>query len=107
MIKLLRPLYILWRTGLDVSSIPSRFINAVLLFGSTAQTTSSHAHINPKLKYLRKTINALVFWQEDHCAESWKAEVERAIHTLAVHMKVRDEDLVITVKLPLLKEESL
>jgi hypothetical protein len=80
-----RPTFIAYRLALDVSSLASRALNAILLGGSTAQTTSSRAHLDPKLRILRVIINTLFFWQDDHCASAWADEVDRARQTLRLN----------------------
>ena len=80
-----RLLYILKRLGFDIVSILSRLFNALFLGGSTAQTTSSHCHINPDLHILRSVVNGLFFWQDDHCKGAWQEEVKRAVHTLDIN----------------------
>ena len=76
-----RPLYIAYRIGEMAVSLISRFINAAFLGGSTHQTTSARAHIEdwPRGK---RFINALFFWQEDHCRFAWEREVDAAKTTL-------------------------
>lgn len=80
-----RLVYILWRIVVDICALISRAFNAIVLGGSTAQTTSSRCHIDPKLQGLRNCINMVFILQEDHCADSWLSEVERAEHTLKIH----------------------
>jgi len=82
----MRALYILRRFVEGVGSLVSRTFNAAVVpGGSTAQTTSAHAHVNPKLRRLRRVINAVAFWQDDHCAAAWAYEVERAERTLELN----------------------
>jgi len=77
-----RPLYIAYRVAEMLISLVSRFINAALLGGSTHQATSARAFIEP-LPRLRIVINAIFFWQEDHCRWAWEREVAEAKKTLA------------------------
>jgi len=76
-----RPLYILYRLAEMLVSILSRIINAVFFGGSTHQTTSARAHIEPWPRR-KRIINALFFWQADHCKWAWEREVEEARKTL-------------------------
>lgn len=85
-------IYILCRLSYDLASVFSRTGNALFLGGSTAQTMSSHCHINPNLSVLRGIINVIFFWEEDHCEGAWLAEVERALHTLDVHGAITVEE---------------
>lgn len=83
---MIRPLYIPYRLITDAISLLSRGINAVFFNGSTAQTLSSRSYIDGRTsrfwRGMGKLINTLFFWQDDHVAASWGAEVERARYTL-------------------------
>lgn len=50
-------------------------------FGGMAdETLSSRAHrlgISGQNKWAYKVINALFFWQEDHCKEAYESELDR------------------------------
>lgn len=76
-----RPLYIAYRVAEMAVSLFSRFLNAALFGGSTHQTTSARAHIEPWPKR-KAIINAIFFWQDDHCEWAWHREVEQAKKTL-------------------------
>ena len=76
-----RPLYILYRVLEMLISLVSRFLNAALFNGSTHQTLSARAHIRP-LPRTRRIVNALFFWQDDHCHWAWEREVAEAERTL-------------------------
>lgn len=76
-----RAVYILYRVAEMLVSLMSRFINATLFGGSTHQTTSARAHIEP-WPIRRRIINAVFFWQDDHCLWAWEREVEAARKTL-------------------------
>lgn len=76
-----RPLYIAYRFGEGVVSIISRTINAAVFGGSTHQTTSARAFIEPWPRRQR-IINAIFFWQDNHCRWAWEREVEAARKTL-------------------------
>jgi hypothetical protein len=81
-----RPGYILWRIATDLVSLFSRFLNAIVFGGSTAQTLSARCHLeaptSPAWAWRRRAINALFFWDDDHCALAWHYEVERARYVL-------------------------
>lgn len=81
-----RPLYIAYRVAEMLVSIISRTYNAVILYlitgsGSTHQTTSARCYIE-HLPLHRAVINAIFFWQDDHCEWAWRREVEEARKTL-------------------------
>lgn len=77
--------YIIWRIASDVLTLVSRAFNAIVLRGSTAQTTSSRAHLDPSLAKLRVVVNFVFFLDDDHCKESWDDEVDRARRTLKLN----------------------
>jgi hypothetical protein len=83
-----RALYIARRIAIDLGSLGSRAVNAFLFGGSTAQTTSARAHVeaphSAKWQRRRDLIDRLCFWEDDHCARSWRLEVERAEYVLSV-----------------------
>ena len=57
----------------------TQLLNA-LLFGEPDETTSGRAHRQQhKLRWriVRRAINALFFWQADHCESAWLAERQR------------------------------
>lgn len=64
-------------------SVASRLYNAMALGGSTHQTTSARAHLGGLPRH-RAVINAIFFWQKDHCRLAWQQEVREAKRTLAV-----------------------
>ena len=82
--RLIRPVYVARRVADMLVSLVSRFINAALLGGSTHQTTSARAHIetSPCWRRIRRCVNCLFFWQQDHCAWAWEKEVAEARKTL-------------------------
>jgi hypothetical protein len=79
--------YILWRVANDLVSLVSRFLNAFVFDGSTAQTLSARSHLeaqtSPKWARRKRFINRLFWWQEDHCKWAWEQEVERARYVLS------------------------
>lgn len=76
--------YILYRIAMDIISLVSRGLNAFFFGGSTAQTLSARAHIEDGWATHRRIINALFFWQADHCKSAWEAEVARARYVLSM-----------------------
>jgi len=76
-----RSLYIAYRLAEMLLSLASRFINAAFLGGSTYQTTSARSHIEPWPR-AKRIINALFFWQDDHCKWAWEREIAEARKTL-------------------------
>jgi hypothetical protein len=76
-----RPLYIAYRVAEMSVSLFSRFLNAAFLSGSTHQTTSARAYIEP-MPRLQIFINFLFFWQDNHCKRAWQLEIKAAKKTL-------------------------
>lgn len=91
--------HIAYEVGYFMLSLFSRITNAVFYGGSMHQTLSARTHIEAKdarddiengwdSSYARRwiarerRINAVFFWDDDHCAASWQSEVSRAIKTL-------------------------
>ena len=63
----------------------SQGINCVLLNGSPDQTVSARAYVNrsdPVWGSTYHVINAIFFWQEDHCRDSHLADVNFAREVL-------------------------
>ena len=83
-IRMPRPLYIACRVGEMFVGLVSRAINGSLPGGSTFQTLSARSHIETNTGWLRarRIINAMFFWQPDHCAAKWQREIENAEKTL-------------------------
>jgi hypothetical protein len=89
--------YIPYRLIFDLVSLISRMINAIVFGGSTAQTLSSRAYIDGQdsafWQRIGQGINLLFFWQENHIADAWAAEVERAQYTLERLEATHDREL--------------
>jgi len=85
--RLYRPLYILARFAEMLIAAGSRVLNAAVFGGSMYQTLSSRAFIDgqtcPKWAKRRDLIDRLFWFQPDHCAKAWAAEVLAARKTLA------------------------
>lgn len=63
-----------------VAAAVSQLVNA-LLGGHNNMTLSARTHLKSRLhggvwEQLRRAINALFFWQGDHCRRSWQGDVE-------------------------------
>lgn len=79
-----KPLYVLCRMVEMGVGLLSRGLNGSLPGGSTFQTTSARAHIETSAGWrrARRVINAMFFWQADHCGAEWLREIENAEKTL-------------------------
>jgi len=78
--------YIPYRLAYDLLNLFSRMLNAIFFGGSTAQTLSARAYIDAQdsvfWQRIGQAINLIFFWEENHIADAWAAEVERARYTL-------------------------
>jgi len=81
-----RAAYILLRFAEMVISSNSRLFNAAVFGGSTYQTVSARAYIdgrtNAKWARRRNRIDAVFWFDPDHCQRAWQQEVDAARKTL-------------------------
>ncbi len=59
----------------------SQGINCIFLNGSPDQTVSARSYVNRSSSLWRRAyfmINGIFFWQEDHCRNSYEADVHFA-----------------------------
>jgi hypothetical protein len=79
--------HVIYEVAFFLASILSRVVNATFYGGSMHQTLSARAHIEARdiarWRQIERRINRVFFWQADHCATAWQAEVTRARKTLA------------------------
>lgn len=64
----------------------SQGINAVFMAGNPDMTLSARCYVNrfkPGWRTARKVINALFFWQDDHCKASYRSDLDFAVTVLA------------------------
>lgn len=65
--------------GFQIAVALDQLINAI--FGGYAdETVSSRSHrayADGKRKWTRDVINAVFFWQDDHCREAYESELKR------------------------------
>ena len=60
----------------------SAMVNTILFGGDMFTSTSARAHLeqaHPAWRNRRKFINAVFFWQADHCKRAWEADYARAL----------------------------
>ena len=91
-----RAFYVAYEFALAVLSLFSRVVNAVFYGGSMNQTLSSRAHVMADLdpnnwRKTRRWINRLFFFQDDHCASAWAAELKRARKTVSYAEMIEGE----------------
>ena len=67
--------------GIQVLIALDQFVNT-LLWGYADETLSARAYRHAEIKKDRRwpmvIINALFFWQKDHCKSAYESEIERA-----------------------------
>lgn len=65
--------------GFQVLLAIDQLVNTI--FGGYADESissrSHRAYVSGKRKWTRNVINALFFWQKDHCKEAYESEIER------------------------------
>ena len=90
------PLYIMREVLWHIATIPSRVINTCYrhgeVSGSMNQTFSARCHIeamcgDPRWQRRERVVNAVCFWEDDHCERSWRAMLTRASKTVAYNDK--------------------
>ena len=66
--------------GFQIAVAFDQLVNAV--FGGYADETissrSHRAYVDGKRKWTRNVINAMFFWQKDHCKEAYESEMDRS-----------------------------
>lgn len=66
--------------GFQVLLAIDQLVNTI--FGGYADESissrSHRAYVSGKRKWTRNLINALFFWQIDHCKEAYESEIERS-----------------------------
>lgn len=65
--------------GFQIRVALDQLVNTI--FGGFADETissrSHRAYVSGKRKWTRNVINALFFWQDDHCKEAYESELSR------------------------------
>ena len=76
----------LWYVGKElihgISHTTSAMLNTIVFGGDMFTSTSARAHLeqdHPAWANRRRFINALFFWQEDHCKIAWETDYARAL----------------------------
>lgn len=73
--RLPRPIYIAFRVVEMIGLLLSQTLNAIT-GGSTRQRFSARCYIDNLPA--RHVVNALFFWQDDHCKAAWETEIDDA-----------------------------
>ena len=83
-----RALHIIREVAAGIAHTCSAMLNTVAFKGDMHTSTSAAAHLHqdhPAWRNRRKFINALFFWQDDHCKAAWRADYERALRKVAAN----------------------
>ena len=81
-----RALHIIREVAAGIAHTCSAMLNTIVFGGDMFTSTSARAHLeqaHSAWRNRRKFINALFFWQDDHCKAAWQSDYERAL--LKVH----------------------
>ena len=77
-----RALHIIREVAAGIAHTSSAMLNTVAFKGDMHTSTSAAAHMrqaHPAWRNRRRFINALFFWQDDHCKAAWEADYARAL----------------------------
>lgn len=77
-----RALHITREVAAGIAHTSSAMLNTVAFKGDMHTSTSAAAHMrqsHPAWANRRRFINALFFWQDDHCKVAWEADYARAL----------------------------
>ena len=77
-----RAVHIIREVAAGIAHTCSAMLNTVAFGGDMFTSTSARAHLeqaHPAWASRRRFINALFFWQEDHCRMAWEADYARAM----------------------------
>lgn len=79
------------RTVFGASGAFSRLLHALLFNGDTDMTTSARMYIEGQTSEqwdrVRRVIDLLFFFQENHCESAWQLEVENSRRTLSKELE--------------------
>jgi multidrug resistance efflux pump len=78
--------HILRELAHGIGHTASAMLNTVRFGGDMYTSTSARAHLDqaqPDWRRRRRIINALFFWQEDHCRSAWEADFNRAVEKVS------------------------
>jgi hypothetical protein len=74
--------HIIREVAAGIAHTASAMLNTVAFKGDMHTSTSAAAHMkqsHPAWRNRRRFINALFFWQDDHCKAAWEADFLRAV----------------------------
>jgi len=77
-----RAMHIAREVAAGIAHTCSAMLNTVAFKGDMFTSTSAAAHLgqeHPAWRNRRRFINAVFFWQADHCKAAWETDYERAL----------------------------
>jgi hypothetical protein len=83
-----RALHILREVAAGIAHTASALLYTVAFNGDMHTSTSAAAHLlqaHPAWANRRRFINALFFWQKDHCKSAWESDIARALKKVAAN----------------------
>jgi hypothetical protein len=81
-------LHILREVAAGIAHTASALLYTVAFNGDMHTSTSAAAHLlqaHPAWANRRRFINALFFWQADHCKAAWESDLARALKKVAAN----------------------
>ena len=85
---MIRAMHIIREVAAGIAHTCSAMLNTVAFRGDMHTSTSAAAHLkqaHPAWRNRRKFINALFFFQADHCKAAWQSDYERALRKVAAN----------------------
>lgn len=81
-------IHVIYEVGYHMLSFLSRLLNTVFFRGEMSRTLSARTYTEASLGKpfwvrMEKIIDALFFWEENHCRRIWTGEVDRATETIS------------------------
>ena len=85
-----RAVHIIREVAAGIAHTCSAMLNTVAFGGDMHTSLSARSHMeqdHPAWRSRRQFINALFFWQSDHCKSAWESDLERAIKKIEANIK--------------------
>jgi len=85
--------HIIREVAAGIAHTASAMLNTVAFGGDMFTSTSARAHMeqgHPAWRNRRRFINALFFWQDDHCKQAWQHDLARAVAKVNANTESRN-----------------
>lgn len=79
----------MWNYVRRVGSAISQLLNVLILFGKDENESISGRAYREPWYFAERLINAVIFWDEQHCREAYMNDLRRAAQTLKRHSTVK------------------